>query len=41
MNKYSIAMITYDDMDTFQTTLDNVSPYIVSEFVIVDGGSSD
>ena len=41
MNKYSIAMITYDDMDTIQNTLDNVRPYIVSDFVIVDGGSTD
>lgn len=39
MNKYSIAMITYDDADTIQDTLDNVRPYIVSDFVIVDGGS--
>ena len=38
---YSIAMITYNDMDCIEDTLENVAPYIKKDFVVVDGGSTD
>ena len=38
---YSIAMITYNDVDCIEETLKNVTPYIKNDFVVVDGGSTD
>lgn len=38
---YSIAMITLNDMDCVEDTLENVAPYIKDDFVVVDGGSTD
>jgi len=38
---YSIAMITYDDIDCIQETLDSIEEYVIDDFVVVDGGSSD
>ena len=39
--KYSICMITYNDEECIRHTMENVSPYIVDDFVITDGGSTD
>ena len=38
---YSVAMITLDDKECIKETMDNVAPYVVDDFVIVDGGSTD
>lgn len=38
---YSVAMITLDDNDCVGDTLKNVIPYVVDDFVVVDGGSTD
>jgi len=39
--KYSVAMITLDDADCIEDTLENVSSYVTEDFVVVDGGSTD
>jgi glycosyltransferase involved in cell wall biosynthesis len=39
--KYSVCMITYNDEDCIQKTLDNVAKYKPDEFVVTDGGSTD
>lgn len=39
--KYSVCMITLNDEECVQKTLDNVKKYIVDDFVITDGGSTD
>ena len=38
---YDIAMITFNDIECVQKTLDNVRPYITGCFVVTDGGSTD
>jgi len=38
---YSVAMITLDDKNYVEKTLDNVIPFIKNDFVVVDGGSKD
>jgi glycosyltransferase involved in cell wall biosynthesis len=38
---FDTAMITFNDIECVQTTLDNVRPYIVNDFIITDGGSTD
>ena len=38
---YSVAMITYNDKDCIEKTLQNIQPYINDEVIIVDGGSTD
>ena len=39
--KYSVCMITYNDEECIRDTMENVSPYLVDDFVITDGGSTD
>ena len=39
--KYSICMITYNDEECIRDTMENVAPYLVDDFVITDGGSTD
>ena len=39
--KYSVCMITYNDEECIRDTMENVAPYIVDDFVITDGGSTD
>ena len=39
--KYSVCMITYNDEECIRDTMENVEPYIVDDFVITDGGSTD
>ena len=41
VHRYSVAMITYNDIDCVQRTIDNVSQYVRDDFVVVDGGSTD
>ena len=38
---YDICMISYNDQDHIDKTLDNLSPYIKNKFCVVDGGSKD
>ena len=38
---YSVCMITYNDEECVRETMENVAPYIVDDFVITDGGSTD
>jgi len=39
--KYSICMITLNDIECIEKTLQNLCPFINDEFIIIDGGSSD
>ena len=41
VHKYSVAMITYNDIDCVKTTIENVANYVRDDFVVVDGGSTD
>ena len=38
---YDICMISYNDIDCIEKTLENVRPYITKRFVITDGDSRD
>ena len=38
---YTVCMITKDDEDCVQKTLDNIAMYQPNEFIVVDGGSTD
>ena len=39
--KYSVCMISYNDEECIRDTMENVDPYLVDDFVITDGGSTD
>lgn len=41
VHSYSIAMITYNDIDCIKRTIENVANYVRDDFVVVDGGSTD
>ena len=41
LSYYSVCMISYNDEECIRDTMENVAPYIIDDFVITDGGSTD